>query len=272
MIRRRLATAAIALYPPNIRVSRGQEILGTLLDAGSESRTAFVREIASISLGGLLARSRVAYERPSRSIASNILAAAALMWLADHIAFDVQWFVQDPKVPDALTFMGWADVLIPALVLVLVLARSDRLAGALGLAWIGLDLFHYNPGPTAYIFDVAPALIFTGMILAPDKTTHGWRPIVWLLPGLLWGFSVVTGRGLTNGIGFITPPILALGFVALDPAFAIGTALTWTFFGISGLTINPSSVPADLQWASCAPLALLLAATCKRAMRSKAAA
>jgi hypothetical protein len=110
------------------------------------------------------------------------------------------------------------------------------------------------------------------MILAPDKTTHGWRPIVWLLPGLLWGFPVVTGRGLTNGIGFITPPILALGFVALDPAFAIGTALTWTFFGISGLTINPSSVPADLQWASCAPLALLLAATCKRAMRSKAAA
>ncbi len=269
MIRRRLGMGAVALYPADIRDARAEEILGTLLDAGSGSLIAFLREAASIAVGGLLARSRVAYTRSIRSSGPEMLAAAAIMWLANDLAFTVQTFVQDPGYPHQLTFGGWARALIPAWALLLVLKRSDRLAGALGLAWVGLNLIHNNPKPTQYLLEIPPTAVFAAMMIVANKTHGGWRPLVWLLPSLLWGFSVVTGRGLTDGIGFVAPPLVALGFVALDPAFAVGTGLAWTLLGISEIAVSP--VPLwpwpNFAWASCAPLALLLAAACQRLVR-----
>lgn len=119
-----------------------------------------------------------------------------------------------------------------------------------------------------YVLD-APVAVFAAMMVVANKTDGGWRPVVWLLPSLLWGFSIVTGRGLTDGIGFVAPPIVALGFVALDPAFAIGTGLAWTLLGVSEIAILPVSLWPwpNFAWASCAPLALLLAGACQRLVR-----
>ena len=60
----------------------------------------------------------------------NALAVAAITLLGSSIAFTVQAFVQNHAYAHELTLGGWARVLLPAAALMLILKRSDRLAGA----------------------------------------------------------------------------------------------------------------------------------------------
>jgi hypothetical protein len=227
------------------------------------------REAASIAVGGLLARSRIRYTRSIRSNSAEVLAATAIMWFGVYLAGTVSIFVQDDAYAGQLTAGGWVRVLLPVFVILLAMKRSDRAAGTLGLAWVALDLIHNNPELAVWIDEIPLIVLFAAMTVLPTKTRDGWRPLLWLLPTLLWGFSAVTGRGLTDGVGFFASPLLALGFVGLDPAFAIGAALAWTYLGLGAI----GSVPLSLwpwqtfAWISCAPLALLLAIACKQAVK-----
>ena len=65
------------MYPSDIRDSRGKEILGTLLDAGDASLAAFVRQLASLMVGGLVVRSRQALAEPPGKLAARTICWAA---------------------------------------------------------------------------------------------------------------------------------------------------------------------------------------------------
>ena len=79
MSKRLVGGVAVRLYPSDIRDSRGKEILGTLLDAGDASLAAFVRQLASLIVGGLVVRSRRALAEPPGKLAASAICWAAIV-------------------------------------------------------------------------------------------------------------------------------------------------------------------------------------------------
>src|SRR4051812_39758835 len=55
-MRERVAGLALCAYPPVARAARGEEMLGTLLDASAGSRSRFVRETVALVRRGLRTR------------------------------------------------------------------------------------------------------------------------------------------------------------------------------------------------------------------------
>jgi hypothetical protein len=56
--REAIGRTVVRLYPKNIRENAGEELVGTLLDAGDASRGAYVRQLVSLVRSGLSARAR----------------------------------------------------------------------------------------------------------------------------------------------------------------------------------------------------------------------
>ncbi|HEX3979241.1 MAG TPA: hypothetical protein VHW96_23425 [Solirubrobacteraceae bacterium] len=89
MTRESIARAAMRTYPAGIRSSTGNELVGTLLDAGEHSLIAFTRQLGSVSFGGLLPRSREASAQPLHRLLSDAIPWAAMMSLAGGLTMDV---------------------------------------------------------------------------------------------------------------------------------------------------------------------------------------
>ena len=228
MTRRWIGRAAVRLYPPDVRAAHGDEIVGTMLDAGDYSAFAFLRQLVSLIIAGLVARSRDVLSQPLGQLASDMVRSAAVIGigrvLADVIVQPV--LSGGPIAPMTI----WIGLLGPALVLALFISRRDRATGIVGLLWCLAGAFTSHPQlpPANWIY--GPALPIVGcalMTIAPRRGPDPGRALV-LVPLLAWAFFLWTYLGLVSGWGYVLPVVAAGLFVTVKPALALGTALSWS--------------------------------------------
>ncbi len=74
-----IARVVLHAFPQAVRSARGQEMLGTLLDASASSRTRFAREIIDLIRSGLRTRATHATEAGARRLTSDDTTAAVVL-------------------------------------------------------------------------------------------------------------------------------------------------------------------------------------------------
>jgi len=276
MTKRLVGGVAVRLYPKDIRASRGKEILGTLLDAGDASLEAFVRQLASLIVGGLMVRSRRALAEPPRTLAARAACWAAIVAIIQQ-PFREGVLALDGVLPGVPLVTVRDMFILPLVILASFTLGGRRLAGLLGLVWVALYIRDWEP-PGLGVSKIAVAVMlptvgFGLLTLRPQTAPRAWQArILWMAPAaalalvsmvpfwfsvsdpLLWfsGWSIVV----------LIPVVSALAFLPVAPAFAIGTALAWS---VPHLWIyGHESIWTILLLAS-TPVALTLLAVARRA-------
>lgn len=236
MTKRLIGRVAVRFYPREMRDSRGEEILGTALDAGDVSLTAFVWQAASLIAGGLGARSRRAFGQPSGK-----LAASALYWGAITAAIRIPVGqgvsrLAGPPGP-AVPLVTIRDMyLLPLVMLASFTLGRHRLAGLLGLAWVALYARMWGDAglSTGQLIDsvLLPGAGFGVLALRPRVAPPAWQArSLWLLSAAALALVHVASPlpiGPHGSILVVIPGLLALASLPLAPAFAVGTALAWS--------------------------------------------
>jgi hypothetical protein len=103
MTKRSLGRAAVRLYPSGVREARGDELVGTLLDAGDASLTAFIAELVSLVFAALKARSRRARAVPVSTLIFELLCWGAVVnvaKVAGHSCVSVHTVGQSGRLDD----------------------------------------------------------------------------------------------------------------------------------------------------------------------------
>jgi hypothetical protein len=272
MSKRRLADLTLRTYPREIREARGQEMVGTLLDAGDASLTAFAAQLASVIVGGLRARSRRALaESPATIACGAICWAAVIATLRLPFGIGVGLLRARGSVPPITVLDMYV---MPLIVLALFTVRRPRLAACAGLAWLVLFLKE-NPImlapvwiPRVLDFVALPAAGFTLMFLRPRTAPSRLRG-AWIVPAAASALLQLTATPmweLSNPIVMISPLVVALALLPWAPGFVLATAVVWAVPDVAGIgrTLQ-SSMPVAF-----AVLTLLLVAAARR--RAKRAA
>lgn len=249
MTREWIGRAAARLYPADLRRARGDELVGTLLDAGEHSPIAFTRQLASVTLGGLVARSREASAQPLGQLLSDAIRWAAIMSLAGGLAMDV---VTGLRWGDGSVAVAY-DTILPAVVLVMFLARVDRAAGITGLVYCVDFAGHHPLAPSGVRIQEVAQVAGLGLMTVHPRREDALRSLT-LLPLLAWAFFWWTELGQHSGVGYLLPLFVALTFAGVKPALAIGTALSCAilapYYLSTGTTLHSvgllSAVPAAL--------------------------
>jgi hypothetical protein len=236
VIRERVGQAALRVYPPALRRRRGPEMLGMLLDTGEQSSWAFVREIASLVLGGLRERRAISARAGIRRLIADSCCQAVLIWLT-------LWMISALKT-EVIAGPGLRlQELVLAAILVCALIGYERIAALSGLA----AFVAFGPlGPHTQLVWLVKLLVpfacLLVMALAPRKRPRDARRLLWLLP-----VSVLAALASVAHIGL--PEILALvSIVALlrlfdDPRLAVACSLVWIILLIANA---PRPAPAGL--------------------------
>jgi hypothetical protein len=223
VIRERIGQAALRAYPPAARQTRGPEMLGMLLDAGEQSRPAFVRESGSLVLGGLRERAAVTAQAGTRRLIADSCCQAVMVFLTLWIISGLNTQV----IAGASQRLVVQDVAVPTAILVCALLGYERIAAVGGLAAIAA----FGPlGPPIQLMSLAKVLVpiacLLVMVSAPQKRSHDPRQLLWLLP-----ICALAALGSHDHVGL--PEALALislgGLLRLfhDPRLAIACSLTW---------------------------------------------
>lgn len=276
MIRRLVGSAAVHLYPSDIRDSRGKEILGTLLDAGDASLAAFARQLASLIVGGLMLQSRRALAEPPRQIGARTLCWAAIVTVI-QLPFRQGVLALDGVLPGVPLVTVRDMFILPLVILASFTLGGRRLAGLLGLAWVALYVRDWEPPGLAIskivVAVVLPAAGFSLLTLRPQAAPKAWQArMLWLVPAAalalvsmvpLW-FPVSDPLLWFSGgsIVALVPVVSALVFLPVAPAFAIGTALAWS---VPHLWIYGHESLWTIVLLACTPVALALVAVAHRA-------
>ncbi|HLW94650.1 MAG TPA: hypothetical protein VKS25_04665 [Solirubrobacteraceae bacterium] len=224
MSQERRARIALRAYPRELRASRGEEMIATLLDASGESGRRHRRELAGLVVGGLRARAlRRSQPGPTRNVADGLCyAATGMLALASaEIAgvdnrFASHWVELWP-----LALLGGA--------LAAALAGYDRIAALAGLAWI-IDAFARVTTPQSgslLAFDVVPLVCLLTMLVLPRREPRRLARLVWLIPiaafGILAGGAGPRSYLLLTPLAVVVP--LAVARFQRDPRLAIACAL-----------------------------------------------
>jgi hypothetical protein len=253
MTREFIGRTAVRVYPTAIRTARGDELIGTLLDAGEHSLAAFIGQLASVMLAGIVARSREASAQPLGPLLSDVIRWAAVISIAADVTAVVVTGVRwgDGSVPVAY------DTILPIMVLVTFLARADRAAGLTGLIYCLVFARHHPLAPLSVRLEEAVQVPAFGLMMIRPRRDDGPRGLI-LLPLLAWALFWWTELGQHSGAGYLVPVFVALIFTGVTPALAIGTALSWAvlapyYLSIQGMTL------LSVGLLSAVPLALVLA-------------
>ena len=226
----RIGSLALRAYPSDFRSVRGEEVLGTLLDAGEDSTGAFVRGCGSLLVAGLRERARSSLQVGTRRLVEDAFCLAAVLW-------SVYWLTSE-AYRQTIEFPTWTLVLAAA-VPVFALRGRDRLAGLCGLALAGYFLLRgYGvarlPGELVsighpnhvFLLDrwLGPLVCFAVMVLKPRTRTSGTRRMAWIIPiavlGVLWPPAVAL-------LIIIGSPLLAIVLLPINPRLAIAATLVW---------------------------------------------
>jgi hypothetical protein len=267
MTRSSLGRAAVRLYPTEIREARGEELVGTLLDAGDASLTAFVAELCSLVSGALRARSNRAMAVPIPTLIFELLCWGAVVTVArEFVAVVAGQLRFDFSLGGSTQILAY-DVL-PALMLIAFTARRPRLAGLLGLLWV-VAILYVRWSPLGWsVFPrwsieelLMPVIGSLLMIVAPSRAPSSVRWL-WLVPAAVWALHELTAFGGHSGIGMVAPVAVTLLLLPLQPSVALGTALAWTL--LLSWYLPAGNATWTVELAGCAPAALILAALCRR--------
>jgi hypothetical protein len=222
VIRERIGQAALRAYPPAVRQTRGPEMLGMLLDAGEQSRLAFVRESGSLVLGGLGERGALASRAGTRRLVADACCRAVLifltLWLVSALNTQV---IAGPSRRSLVQEVVLAAILAGALI------GYQRIAALSGLA----ALIAYGPlGPHIQLVALATVLVplacLLVMVCAPQRRPRDPRRLLWLVP-------VAMLAALSADAQVSLPEVLAVmsvgGLLRLvhDPRLAIACGLVW---------------------------------------------
>jgi hypothetical protein len=205
----RRCRALLVAYPAEYRARRGDEIVGTLLEAaGPHRRTPRVADAADVLAGGM--RCRLAVGTITGLEPGLVIAAPVALALAAGIAM-FAWVWVEPVSSGA--YMGG-----PAL-----LGQFRTLGPIAYAAWILAVLARATlPTPTARgLVAVAIAVTFTVPVVAPLTTVD--RPPLWVLAALVM-FGVLALAGTSGSAGAPARPSAEerLGVVLGAIAVALG--------------------------------------------------
>jgi hypothetical protein len=262
--RETLARCALRALPPSIRVSHGEEILGTVLDcAGTGSRTRFVRELADLVGTGL--RARTAGRGSRRLVADGFCRGAILVMTLDLSTLLAQKLggVQDP-------LLSWASIAALGVVLATALAGAERLAGIGAVGWtlarlpqlVAHDPTFHGIAPT-----IVPLACFAILILAPRRRGLEPRRLAWLAAvaalvgayGHGHGLELVTAVVSCAAIALMLAAVLTIGS---DPRLAIACALPATYVAL--MIAGKPALPAWLLLIGAPALMTIAAVSARR--------
>ena len=271
MTREAIGRTVVRLYPTDIRESAGKELVGTLLDAGDASRTAYVRQLISLVRSGLAARARSELRKPLGRIAASTLCWVAVMNVmyesVEGIGITLRWGGTWGGSTETLLY----SYILPALILVLFTLRRNRITGILGLAWLAIFLHRHSMLPLSVFFETVPvqAAGFALLAVKAREPLPAGR-FLWPAPAIVWLLYQVTLLGQLSGVGRTTPFLAALALLPWAPSLALGTAITWALTAIDYLNIY-QSVPSTphflveaLELLAGVPLAVIIASMGRR--------
>jgi hypothetical protein len=247
-----LGSLALRAYPPGFRSARGEEMLGTLLDAGEDSTSAFIRGCASLVVGGLRERIRENARIGAGRLIADAFCLAGVLW-------SLMRFLSWHPVPRGYAqFWSLATLVLLAAVLVFAALGRDRLGGLCGFvlgAHIAVQAVG-QPGPqfsgVQFFLDywLGPLMCFTVMVLRPRIRSRDPRKLLWLIPGaMVTAFFLIPHLGgvrttpesslflipeLALGLGLLLGmPILGIILLPIDPRFVITSAVFWADLAVS---------------------------------------
>jgi hypothetical protein len=247
-------------------------MLGTLLDVGDTSATAFARECVSLALAGVRERARTNAGTTFAGMVSGTLRWAAILWIALNLAGISGDALAYPAGVRGIVL--WLLLLWP--VLALALLGYDRRAGLCGIAWVASlqTPIALGPYPNLFAGSLVPLVGFVAMLIAPRRKPHDPRQLAWLFPAIAISLIHGHGPGLL-GFGFCPLAIPALALISLagilileiDPRLAIASSLVWASIGLMSAEeaiLSDSPMNATVLLLACAPIAILIASAHRR--------
>ena len=202
----RRAQWLLRLYPAGYRQERGEEIIGTLLEASADRTWPRVRDVRALVAGGLKAR---AAQNRQRTVGANLrvavmggLALYLSLWVANYLVGVVQALVSNfaPPVgssswPAAVAALLTGAAVVLAWTAPRVAALTVALAAAAGVVYFGLAV----GGPHALLgAPLLELLALAGLAALAPREGHPSRHWLWL-PGLIAVSSPIVELGVSYG-------------------------------------------------------------------------
>jgi hypothetical protein len=275
MNREAIGRSVVRLYPENIRQNTGGELVGTLLDAGDVSASAYLRQLISLVRSGLWARAKVELARP---LGQTVLTAVcwvavldAMNGLVTTVGVGLRWGGSAGSSPDSIAY----GYVLPVLILVLFTLRKNRIVGVLGLVWLAIYVDQHQQMATVTFLKMMPvqAAGFVLLIARPDKPLPAGR-FLWPIPALVLLIYQVTLLGQLSGVGQVTPVLATLVLLPWAPALALGMALDGGLSAIYYLNLHhivgndPHLLVEAAEFAAGIPIVILALTIARRTTRS----
>ena len=274
MTRERLARVAMLAYPRDVRAAKGEEMIGTLLDASGQSKAAYGRELAALVGNGLRARGAPRAQPSTARVIADGCCYAGIAMLALITASLVGHTVEFHQTRADSTQV-WHLLLLGGC-LSSALIGYDRIAAAGALAWIAIVITAPHRGSTVgplVALEALPVVCFAVMLIMPRYQSRRVRRVAWLIPIAALG-TVAGGVGPSSYLVLaplaIAVPV-ALARVARDPRLAIGCSLLGfeiamfeTAEALQGRPL-PIGLPLTILLFSATPLVIALTARRTRA-------
>ena len=222
----------LRLYPAAYRDGRGEEIVGTLLEATSEDRRwPRLRDVRALAVGGLKAR---AVQNRQRTVRANLrvavmagLAMYLSYWLAVYVAGIFPQFT-----PPSVRVPGWTSAIAAVTALLVAAAillawtapRIAVLAGAVA-ASVGVVAFAFVIGGPAAILGprLLQVLALVGLAALAPRAGHPSRHWLWL-PGVIVASMLLLVYGVGYewlGLGILTPALPLFAMAALGVLWVV---------------------------------------------------
>jgi hypothetical protein len=267
----------LRIYPAVYRLGRGEEIIGTLLEATPDGRTwPRVRDVRALVVGGLKAR---AAQNRQRTVGANLrvavmagLAIYAAFWIATYLDGAVQEFL-----PNWTHSPGWTDspAVWPAalsallagatVVLAWTMPRVAVLAGALAAASVVVIVLanHQGVGP-----ELVQMLGFASLGALAPRAGHPSRHWLWL-PGVIALASPLVQLGTSYGwLGYswqrfaVELPLLAVAvggilWIGIDARLMLAVL---TYFALTVAQMAVVEIPSGPAILAMLPFLLVIAA------------
>lgn len=233
------ARRLLRAYPPSYRAERGEEIIGTLLDASPPGRDwPAPRDARSLIAAGLRVRAARNRQQPVATSLRLTLLLAAALWLTWD-PYQLLWFINVSPLGQALSLLG--GVLVAATVAAPWFARRGvtvALAVSTALA-LGLAYYHvYEPVNPVYLalYVVPPLAMAVVAAAEPVRPPRAW---LWLPASLFAASALFYLQHMVNGalasslVGIVAT-VIAYGLVcatvlwlAVDVRPAIAFLIGW---------------------------------------------
>jgi hypothetical protein len=250
----RRARRLLLVYPPDYRRDRGEEIIGTLLEATPEGTSwPRVRDARALALGGLKARAAQNRQRTASANLRVAIMAGLAMYLAYWVTgyvYSIQWVSPHSALLDGSN--NWTAIMAAVLtsatiVLAWVAPRAVTVLVCALAASAAVVLFALEIGGPAAV--LGPRLLqvvaLAGLAVLAPRTGHSSRHWLWL-PGVMvvstipFALDVGYGWFLTSALPLLVIAVAGLLWVAVD-ARLIVAVLTF-------LAVTASQLPvADIQ-------------------------